>query len=185
MQVTDIVRHEGLSFEQYLRLHGYSCSSFKGAEIKPTFNMLIGTLVHRYLLEPASYNQEHSEIVKPIATAVKSFLGSSLSLAKKEISYTAKFHYEGFILPYRGRVDMELPNQLVIDLKIINGKSINETIEHFGYKNPLSGYCYVSNCPKALLVAYSRRTKKTETKLITPSPEWWQSKILTYGTPSK
>jgi len=183
MQITDIIRHEGLNFEQYLRLQGYSFSSFKGAEIKPTFNMLIGTLVHRYLLEPASYNHEHSEIVKPIAMAVKSFLGSSLQLAKKEVSYTAKFHYEGFVLPYRGRVDMEITNELVIDLKIINGLSINETIEFFGYKNQQSGYCFASNCPKALLVAYSRRTKKTETKLITPTPEWWQSKILTYGTP--
>ena len=57
---------------------------------------------------------------------------------KKQVSYTGVFHYAGFQLPVKGRLDFLIPNHAVVDLKVTWSKDVLALIEYMGYKNQLS-----------------------------------------------
>jgi hypothetical protein len=108
MQVKNIQLYKGIDFDSYQAKEGHSYSSIKNSDTEPfkqTYKMQLGTEVHNYLLEPTTYKHERRELIEPIARAAYDVIGSVLPFLDTELSVTADFEHEGFIMPYRGRVD--------------------------------------------------------------------------------
>src|SRR5438128_7523600 len=138
MEVKNVQIHRGLTFEQYLALPGYSHSGLKnkGQVIKPTAKMNFGTEVHNCCNDGSGDAQ-----IRKIAATLKKAIGAELfDMLECEVAVTAEFHHEGFVMLYKGRLDLTLVGKLVVDIKIIGGKSIYDTIEMFGYNNQVTAY---------------------------------------------
>lgn len=151
-------------------------------EIQPTAKMLLGTAVHNYLLSPAEYKHDNASVVRPLAAALKRTLGNLLPLSKPELAITATFESEGFVLDYKGRIDLLVPKILVIDLKVTDG-DIEKTIGFFGYENQLSGYAIAADVPRAAILAINTRTKQTTFREITVRDKWWAYQTKCFGRP--
>lgn len=178
MKVSKVEYYYGLEFEKYLQVSGTSFSSLKDKEIVYSPAMALGTSVHNYLLEPEKYNYVNHDIVAPIATAIRKIIDPTLF--ECEVSVTANFEHSGFILPYKGRVDMLASKRLVIDLKVLAG-SLDGAIDFFKYDRQVSGYCYATGADRGVIIAYNKATKKIEMKAITPCAKFWEQIIITKG----
>ena len=175
---------ENIPFEDYLKMPGYSYSYLKGSKNlpdSPTENMLLGTAVHNYLLEPHKFDHTSAN-AKAIAMALKPMIAPVLPHAKSELSVTGLMLYEGFSMPYKGRVDIAIPGKLVIDIKVTT-IDIRKAIDFFGYHHQVSGYAYAIGATKAFIVAINSRTKKTQVVAIHITPDFWQKKIIQNGFP--
>lgn len=182
MQVSNTVFYNDLDFEDYLRMPGTSFSSLKDKIITPTLGMQLGTRCHNYILEPEKYDWQQVEIVKPMAAAIRQYLGTALPYMQKEIAFTADFTHNSMRLPYKGRVDLMYPKRIIIDLKILAG-SLDASIERFGYDRQVSGYCFGTGCPVGLIIAYNKAKKKIETKTIQPNADFWDYTVVSRGEP--
>jgi hypothetical protein len=182
MQVTDTTYYNDMDFADYLAINGTSFSSLKDMQITPTVNMQLGTRVHNFLLEPDKYDWQQTEIVRPMAAAIREVLGSALACMDKEIAFTCNMHHNGLVLPYKGRADLLKAGRIVIDLKILAG-SIQPAVERFGYDRQISGYCLATGATVGLIVSYNKAKKKVETKLIKPSADFWEYTICERGMP--
>jgi hypothetical protein len=184
MQVVNVRYYENMSFEDYLALPGYSYSGLKhgGAHIEETPKMRLGTAVHNYLLTP-KYVTEINERVRQMAVALKTTLGGSLlKHLKAELVVTADFVHEGFVLKYKGRIDLCVPGKMVIDLKVTDLQII-KAIEHFGYDRQISGYCLGTSSPLGFLLSVKPMNNSTNVSRVAVSSQWWEQKTLQYGTP--
>lgn len=188
MQVANMVLHNETPFDHYQKFPGWSYSAIKQYDRAEPFvttgKMQLGTLVHQYLLEPSHYNHEHRAIVIPAARAVKETVGDLLPMLSAEVSVTADFIHDGFVMGYRGRVDMLRAGRLVIDLKVSEVPLV-KTIGFFGYDRAISGYCLSTGSRLGIVIRVCPRTFKTEKKIITPSCEWWEAQVLRFGSPLK
>lgn len=182
MKVINQRFYSDLDFEDYLKMPGTSYSSLKQTVFVPSDGMKLGTRVHNYILEPEKFDWQQTEIVKPMAAAIREILGESIKYLSKEIAFTADFIYDGMRMPYKGRVDMLRIGRIVIDLKILAG-SIEPAIGRFGYDKQVSGYCLGTGCPTGLIIAYNKATKKIETKMIKPDATFWNYTTVTKGVP--
>jgi len=182
MQVTNVNLYKDFSFDNYLQLPGYSYSSFKKGNFKPTEKMKLGTYVHQYLLEPEKYNHENRDVVDPIANALINDLGPMLPFLDAELSVTCDFEHDGYVMPYRGRVDLVRSGAIVIDLKI-SEIPLNRSIDFFGYAEQLTGYCLALNCDTGLIIRANPKTLKIEKATIRKNPQWWERKVLAHGIP--
>lgn len=192
--VTDVVFHEDLSFEEYLKLpNGFSHSYLKGerngiaAHIEETNNMRRGTLVDKILTEPHSVDMSDPMYVeaREIAGRLQAQFGPAIKRFKKQISITAVFHHQGFSMPVRGRLDFLLPRIAVIDLKVSGVPDMKKNISHFGYDNQLWGYSKMAGVSKSYLLAYMVKNKSTEIHGIDVSTdynEFWAEAILRFGS---
>ena len=141
--------------------------------------MSLGTKVHNYILEPHKY--EYGEDHKMVAEISQELLKIiDITLFEKELSVTADFEHQGFVLPFKGRIDLGLRNKIVIDFKILQG-SLSNAVNYFGYDKQLSGYCYAIGADNAVIISYNKSKKKTEIKSITPNPLFWEQEILKRG----
>lgn len=183
MTVSNTIYYDNLDFDKYLQLEGTSFSSIKGFEGPPTTGMQLGTRVHNYISEPEKYDWQQVEEVKAIAGAIRRVVGDALKYAKKEVSFTSDFTFQELTMKYKGRSDALIEKQLVIDYKVLSG-SLEDACKRFRYPEQISGYCLATGCEKCLIVAYNKRLKKIETKLIIPSVEFWEYNIVRFGKPS-
>lgn len=151
-------------------------------EIVVTDNMRFGTSVHNYLLEPEKFNHSSVE-VKKIAVKLKEKLNGVWQFLIPEYTIVADFKYSGWTMRWRGRLDLCIPNRLVVDVKIINGKSIKDTMQHFGYPNQLTGYSLGAQAKDRLICAYSRKTGDVELVQVESATEWWAEQIFINGKP--
>jgi hypothetical protein len=172
MQVSNVKYYTDLNFADYLALPGVSYSSIKGFEGPANAGMSLGTKVHQYLLEPSKYVWEDVAMVQKIAHALRTFLGSAITVLDKEVAFTADFTHNGVTMSYKGRADLLKAGRVVVDLKVLSG-ALTPSITRFGYAEQLSGYCIATDSPMALIAAYNRASKKVEHKIIKPSSEWW------------
>lgn len=182
MKVLNTKIIEGLTAQEYFALPGLSYSTIKnnGRSIAPTARMGLGTDVHNYLGAPQLYKHENSELVKPLATALKQALGEELlPFLSFEVVVTADFCYEGFTMAYKGRFDCGIPGRLIIDFKV--AENIRRTIDHFGYPFQLSGYALGAVARTAIIIAINPKTKKTDIINIPVTCEWWQTQVLSRG----
>lgn len=180
ISVSNIKLHESLAFEDYLKMPGKSFSGIKNEGIQfnaPTKKMQLGTNVHNYILTPAEYKHENIEIVKPLALKVKEVLGPLLKYLKPELAVTAEFEHEGFVLPYKGRLDLCLPGRIVIDLKITE----NLNLSYFGYGDQLSGYSLATYARQSIIIAINPKTKATRVVNVPISDLWWKEQIKRLG----
>ena len=190
---TDIVRYDNISFDDYLKLPGYSHSFLKsninGAKkyFNVTDNVRIGAMVDAILTEPAKADMT-SEIYpfcKEIAYQLIQMFGDALNACSKQASYTATMGIEQLKMKVTGRLDLLLEGFAVIDLKITKEKEIDPLVQFMGYENQLWHYSKMANVPNAYLMFYSIPLKKVIVKKVDVSGyynEFWMSKIIDFGT---
>lgn len=181
MIISNVKYYRELPFEEYLAMPGTSFSSLKG-EIPESAGMALGTRVHNYLFTPLAYDWQDAHMVRPIAGAIRSFMGDALPVMEKEVAFTADFLHNGLCLAYKGRADLLKIGRIVIDLKILGG-SLEAASTRFGYPHQLSGYCLATHSPMALIIAYNKARKAVETKVIKPDVEFWQYVTVSHGRP--
>lgn len=181
INIHNLTYYRDLPFEDYLALPGRSFSSFKGP-VTETEGMRLGTRVHQFLLEPEQYDWKDAEIVRPIATRLREFLGDAIQYMEREVSFTCLMEYEGMGLWYKGRADLIKIGTLLVDLKILSS-SIQQACEMFGYPAQQSGYCIATTTPRALILSYNKLRRKVESQMVAVEQGWWKKKILTHGMP--
>lgn len=179
-------------FDDYLLLPGWSHSKIKslGKEFKtPTRRMNLGTLVHQYILEPEKYDHSHQELVKPLAVAIKSRVGSLAKYVTPEIVVTCDMCYNGFVLKYQGRIDWLIIDKMVLDIKV-SDMPLSKSIPYFDYDNAMSGYALASNANLALIIRISPKSieKNPDAPLIEVASvpirsEWWMNQVVSKGVP--
>ncbi len=182
MTTSNLIIHPSMSFDEYQQLPGHSFSSLKanGKVFQPTAKMALGSSIHNYLMDPAAFKGD-VRIVKPLAMALKSCLGSLWEYLLMEVSVTCNFEHEGFIMPYRGRIDLGIPKKIVVDLKI--AERIDRTMDYFQYPDQVSGYATSIDAPVAFLIAINPKeyNPKPVVKPIKINMGWWETQILMKG----
>lgn len=184
MKVTQTKYYHNLPFEDYLTMPGTSYSSIKGFEGEPTEGMKLGTRVHNYLNEPATYDWQQSDIVIPIATQLRAYLGEAYHYLDKEVAFHSTFVHNGMKMLYKGRADMMKAGRIIVDLKVLSGP-LPAAITRFGYERQVSGYCLATGCNMGLILAWNKLKKRVETKMIRPDESFWAYQCVRLGEPIK
>lgn len=191
IQYTDIKRMLNISFEDYLALPGMSNSYLKGERfgvarvVEETDKIKIGKFVDAILTDPGYVNMHDPMYAhaKLIAYELKRIFGSIIDKMDKQVSYTAKMHYQGYSILTKGRLDFEYFDG-VIDLKVTSAKNIPALINHMGYLNQVWHYCRCAGKTNGYLMIYSIPTKQCKLikiPKITDHSEYWSNKILKLG----
>lgn len=194
IKVTNRQRHVGMPFDDYLTLKGYSFSFLNRErfgevpEIVETKAMELGTLVDAILTQPdqANINSELYPKAKLIAHNIKFKFGDLLNVLVPQVSYTADFTLEtphgNYKLPVRGRLDFEIPRNLVLDLKVTGQRNLDNTIKYMGYSDQLTGYALMSGSSVAYLMSYCAPINSIGIRNISLNDlSFWERKILKYG----
>lgn len=182
--VRNLKLYKDLDFDKYLMMTGVSYSTIKGFCGEISEGMKLGTRVHQALGEPEKYDWQNAKEVLKIAGEIRKVIGPAFKYMDKEIAFTAEFHYQGFMMIYKGRIDLGALKKIIIDYKVLSG-SVQNAIDMFGYDRQLSGYCLATDTPMARIIAWNKNKKQTETQTIYPDCRWWAEKVLTYGYPFK
>lgn len=187
MQVKNIALLRELPFDKYLEIPGMSYSTIKSFDTGPfqaTPKMQLGTLVHNYLLEPAKYdffNPNHKE-VQLMASIIKNKLGMAMPGLEPEVAVFADFEHEGFVMPYKGRIDLLRYGRLIIDLKV-SSVPLSKSIPFFGYDKQISGYALCTDSKAQIILRICPKSYETELKTITTNADWWQTQVVKFGAP--
>lgn len=184
MIISNVVTYKNLPAEEYFRLPGVSYSSIKWEGAPPmeeNEGMKLGTLVHTYLLEPAKYTHERSELVKPLAATLKNAVGPLFKTLVPEMAVTADFEYQGLVMPFKGRLDLCIPGRIVIDFKVLGSGSLAKTVEYFGYGNQQNGYAAAIGAKQAVIISINLKTKRSEFYSVPITHRWWEYQIAQRG----
>lgn len=153
--------------------------------------MNLGTAVHHYLLEPEKYdhtNEQH-ELIKAAAVALKNKIGNLYRLLIPERVVLADFSYNGFTLPFKGRLDLSIENQIVIDIKV-SRMPLEKAIKYFEYEDQLSGYAIPIKAKVAMIIGINPDTVgpgKEPLISIANIPikdDWWKYQVVQKGNPT-
>lgn len=200
---SNIVRHDNLEFEQYLKLPGYSHSFLKSnvQGVKKYFdvtdNVRVGSMVDNILTDPARVDMSDPlyPACKELAHTIQQQFGDVIAICEKQISYTATMNMQTLSMPVTGRLDFLLPGVAVIDLKVTFAKDVDALIEFMGYQNQLWHYCRLAKVQKAYLLI-CQVTKKVDAKGMTITKHkvfvkgidvsneengFWISKMIDFG----
>lgn len=186
MQVLNQKMMTTCRFEDYVQIPAWSYSGIKmynREPFVPTEKMKLGTHVHNYLLTPKEYKYDDIAIVKPIATQLKLVIGEKLfQYFQPELVVTADYVHEGFKLRYKGRIDLPIVSQLVIDIKVTE-MNVHKFAEFFGTDHQLSGYAYGIGAKMALIVAIHPKKLTTQIRNVPIRPDFWEHHIKQKGEP--
>ena len=174
-------------FEVYQTLGGLSHSDIKNAGkpfTAPTQKMLLGTAVHNYLLEPEKYNHENIDVVKPAAIAIKKKIGPLWQYLRPEVCVTCTMVTNGMMIRYRGRADLNIPEQLIIDIKV-SEVPLFVSVKRFGYDEQGTGYCLGFGARVGMIIRVNpkRPDDEPEIYIVKQNPAWWENQILSKGIP--
>lgn len=179
-------------FDEYLKLPGVSHSDIKNegkSFSAATAHMQLGTHVHNYLLEPEKYNHDNISIVRPAAIAVKNKLGVLWQYLQPEVTVLSDFIHNGFVMRQRSRIDLGIPDRLVVDIKV-SKVPLGVSIPRFGYDHQLNGYRCSFGAKIALLLRIDPDTcgrpgiePLIEIYNVPPSTQWWDWQIVQRGKP--
>lgn len=189
----DIKCYEGISFEDYLKLEGYSHSFLKSNAngVKKYFEasdkVRLGSLVDNILTEPqkADMSSDLYPAAKAIAYQIKQLFGDLVSTAVKQLSYTATLELAGMQMKTTGRLDLLIPKFAVVDLKITSEKNVDTLIEYMGYNNQLWHYSRLAQVKRAFLLFYCIPFKKVIVRAVDVTNEengFWINKVIDFGT---
>lgn len=191
---TNIIRHDNIPFEDYLKLKGFSNSFLKyqrNGIVPPkeiTDNMKVGSLVDNILTEPGKANMSDPfyPYCKKIAFNIKERFGDLINVFEKQVSFTAEISYENFIMPTTGRLDFGLPKIAVIDLKVTKSsiKQVPALIDFMGYKNQLWNYCKMYGVNNCYIMVHSIPDNKTELypyDMSSDYNEFWANGVMQFG----
>ena len=193
---TEIKQHKDLPFDEYLKLGGHSHSFLKSQingvspYFKVTDKVRLGSLVDALLTQEDRFDfgDPLASKAMEISLNIKNVFGTMIKNFKPQISYTANLNFSGFSLKSTGRLDWELPNIAVIDLKVTGAKSdkeFREYINHMGYKNQLWHYAKMANVNKAYILPFSVTANKCLSIVSIPvgdRNEFWEQSILKFGS---
>ena len=186
----NIKRIEAIDFEDYKRVERFNFSFLKreragiATDLPMTDKIMLGSLVDA-LLTGGYIDMSHKMYrhAKKIAAYIKSKFGALLPHLNKQVTYIGEMHYNGFILPVKGRLDWELPKRMVIDLKVTSATDIPALIEHMKYKDQQFCYYSLAQVPESYILAYSTVTEMAEVHplQVTKFNEFWADKIVRFG----
>lgn len=193
IEYKNIKRFDNLSFEDYMKLPGYSYSFLRSErngiapDIEVTNKMRLGSLVDGILTSPETVNMSDDlySNAKTIASEIKLAFGSCLIFFKTQVSYTGEAQFKDYKIITKGRLDFLLEKHALIDLKITESKGIKALVDYMSYRNQIWHYCKLSNVKKAYLIIHSIPLKKSQIIEVSISDynDFWASKILKFGTP--
>lgn len=188
---TNIIKHENLPFEEYLKLGGYSHSFLKrqrggiAEELQMTDNIMLGKLVDAILTDTqADINHHLYPHAKKIAYELQRSFGNMLNLFEKQVSYTADIQFGNFYMPTTMRLDYLLPKHAVIDLKITQSKNVKQLIDFMGYENQVWHYSKGAQVKDAYILIYSVPLKRSFVVPIDVSKDtnaFWEDMIISFG----
>lgn len=185
MEVKNLQLLKDVPFEDYLAMPGWSYSNIRNEGVvfdAPTKKMQLGTHVHNYLLTPEEYKYDDIEIVKPLATAVKHRLGALMAHLTPELAVICDFVCNGFNMRYKGRLDLSVPNLIVVDLKV-SEQPLPVGIKYFGYDKQLSGYALAIGAKVAIIISIHPKKKTISVYNIPINVGWWENQVLQKGEP--
>lgn len=182
--VTNRKQYKDMPWNSYLAVPGYSFSWLKseGQPVSFTPKMRLGKLVDQYLFTPHEYDGTMQDVVKPLALAVKSYLGDALTYATPQLAITADFTYEGLTMPYRGLIDLPVGKNLILDLKVSELDPV-KAIQFFRYDWQTTGYSLGYGAKNRILMSINPKTKKITTLPIPEATDWWCHQIKLWGKP--
>lgn len=182
--VTNRKHYFDVPFGSYVDMGGFSFSSIKNdfTPIEATKKMRFGSLVDTFLFTPAQYDGTLADLVRPMAYEVKKFLGPAFALCQAQVSCQADYTVDGLTMTHRGRPDMVIPKQLIIDLKVSELPLI-KAIEHFRYDWQQTGYLLDMDIQRAIILSIHPKTKKISTAPIIPVTDWWEHQVRRFGKP--
>lgn len=181
--VTNQQRFKDIPFDQYRQIKGYSYSYLTNPDgVTFTPKMRLGKLVDQYLFTPAEYTGEMSDIVKPLAQAMKSMLGDALQYSTPQLTVTCDMECEGLVMRYRGLIDLPVGKNLIVDMKV-SELPAHKACSYFRYDRQLSGYSLAYGAANRILVSINPKTKKITTMPVDLVTDWWEYQIKMYGTP--
>lgn len=187
MQIYDIVIADNMPFEDYLKLPGMSYSGIKAAErgtrIDVTAKMIFGSLVDAYLFEPAKYNGEQYERVRPVAVIAQKYLGAALRYGRRQLAVTCTMQHKGFHMRYKGRVDLFIGHNVgvVVDYKV-SDMPLVAAINHFGYNHQVNGYAIPLMAKTSIIFSTSPKAPYTaQMQPVANSLDFWQAVTVKYG----
>lgn len=187
----NIQRYTGMDFETYKLLPQYNFSFLKGEragiakQIQVTDKIILGSLVDG-ILTGGKIDMLHK--LYPHAKKIAAYLSDKFSniipYLNAQVSFTGELHYNGFVLPVKGRPDFELQKSMIIDLKVTHAKDVQGVINYMRYEDQQFVYAKLAQVDQAYLLPYSVPLQKAE---IIPVPinnnnEFWIDKIIKFGT---
>jgi hypothetical protein len=189
---SSIKRYDGLPFEDYLKLEGYSHSFLKRehngitTELSITDNIRIGKLVDGIITEPETVDMSDSlyPVAKAIAFKITDTFGDLIKHFDKQVSFTADTEYNGFTIPTKVRLDFLLPQHAAIEMKVTMSKNIDSIIKFMGYENQLWHQTKMANVKKGYFLFHSIPLKYTVILSADSSSsinQFWAEKTMLFG----
>lgn len=188
----NIRRLPGLDFEAYKLLPQFNFSYLKtqragiAKPIEETPKIVLGRLVDD-IQTGGKPDMLHK--LYPHAKKISAFLdekfGHILPHLAKQVSFTGELHYNGFMLPVKGRPDFELSKTLIIDLKVTHARNVDGVIDYMRYVDQQWGYAKLAQAADAYILAYSIPLQDIVFRplQIGDYNEFWADKILKFGQP--
>lgn len=183
IEVRNLKIHNDIPFDEYLKIPGYSfsgvCAENRLKPFEVTKKMRFGSQVDSYLFTPSEFKLDHEFSIQQIrscALCIKQKLGAIYKHLEFQISITADFVYEGFVLHYKGRPDSGIRNILVVDLKLTEGMN-----PRYNYPAQLSGYAIALGAPIAFIAAQHPKKEICDIHQIEVTHDFWQQQILLKG----
>lgn len=186
----NINRIESIAFDDYKRVERFNFSYLKreragiATDLPMNDKIMLGSLVDA-ILTGGHVDMGHKMYrhAKKIVAYIKANFGAILPHLSNQVTYTGEMHYNGFMLPVKGRLDWELRKRMVIDLKVTSVTDIDALIEHMKYKDQQFCYYSLAQVPESYILAYSTKLERAIVRQleVTKYNEFWAEKIIRFG----
>lgn len=210
LSYVNVTRHDNTLFAEYLDWPEYSHSFLKyqkNGVVPPkeeTVNMTFGKIVDAILCNEVT-GELYSHALYPHAMkqseAITEKFGYAMQHMVKQPSYRGSLDYNGFRLPVKVRLDMQLGDILLFENKVtFSGianrhasqeakiKSILAVIKYMGYDNQAlhqlgmsgvkEGYIMIHSAPLNETFLFKRLQDPNE---VVASQDWWKKQVAMFG----
>lgn len=192
IKYSNIKRFDGIPFEDYLKLEGYSHSFLKREhngitpELTITENITIGKLVDGIITEPSSVDMSNPlyPVAKLIAYEITRTFGGLIKYFDKQVSFTGETQHNGFVMPTKVRLDFLLPGEAAIEMKITKTKNIFSIIKFMGYENQVWHQTKMAQVKRGYFLFHSIPDKKTiilTSDCSSDMNQFWAEKTMLFG----
>lgn len=185
IEVRNLQIHSGIPFNEYLKIPGHSFSSIahqtRRRPFELTSKMRFGSQVDSYLFTPKEFKLDPDftmQQIRSCALCIKEKLGAIWKHLKFQLSITADFVYQGFVLHYKGRPDSAVIGLLIVDLKLTEGLN-----PRANYPAQLSGYAIALGASTMFICAQHPKKPLCDLHNIEVDHTYWEQAILLYGEP--
>ena len=194
MRVTNVNIYKALQFPSYQTLGGTSFSDIRHGDKDETFTpsdkMILGSEIDSFLFTPSEYHPSgkfDQKLIRGCARALLAQFGETWKSLEFQLSVTADFELNGFVLSFRGRPDAILrglgkvysPHSggITVDLKVTEKIAIN----YMGYAEQLTGYSLAFGNTRNLILTINPKTFATAWHPVPMKIDWWKNQVVTRG----